>query len=414
MTDTGTIAWMLVATGLVLFMTPGLALFYGGLVRAKNVLSTYMHSVVCMGIVSMVWFVAGYAIAFGPDKWVGLIGGGEFYFLDGLSPAAPMGQSSLLFMVYQMTFAIITPALISGAFAERAKFRGIVVYFSIWSLLVYSPVAHWVWASDGWLFEKGVLDFAGGTVVHINAGMAALVFATMLKPRKGFPTESSPPHNIPMAVLGAGILWFGWFGFNGGSALAANSLAVSAVTNTHFGAAAALVGWLLIERLLAGKATAVGAATGAVAGLVAITPAAGHVHPWAAIVIGFAASIICYGAVQLKAKLKYDDTLDVVGVHLVGGIVGALLTGIFATGAVNGLTESDGWFYGNASQFVDQAIGVGATILFSGIASLILFVIVDKTVGLRVSDEDEARGTDLSEHGEVAYQTTDFGSFRTH
>jgi ammonium transporter, Amt family len=409
--DTGTIAWMLIATGLVLFMTPGLALFYGGLVRAKNVLSTYMHSVICMGVVSIVWLVAGYAIAFGPDQWNGLVGGGDFYFFENVGFDPALALPPILFAGYQMTFAIITPALISGAFAERAKFRGVVVYFALWSLLVYSPVAHWVWAADGWLFEKGVLDFAGGTVVHINAGVAALVFALMLKPRRGFPNEGSPPHNIPMAVLGAGILWFGWFGFNGGSALAANEIAASALVATHFGAAAALVGWLMIERLLAGKATAVGAATGAVAGLVAITPAAGFVRPWAAVIIGFVASIVCYGAVQLKNKLRFDDTLDVVGVHLVGGIVGALLTGVFASLAVNPAGD-DGWWFGNASQFVDQAIGIGATLLFSGIASLILFLIVDKTVGLRVSDEDEARGCDISEHGEVAYQTTELGAHR--
>jgi Amt family ammonium transporter len=402
---------MLVATGLVLFMTPGLALFYGGLVRAKNVLSTYMHSVVCMGVVSLVWLVAGYAIAFGPDQWNGLIGGGDFYFFENVGFDASLALPPILFAGYQMTFAIITPALISGTFAERAKFRGVVAFFILWSLLVYSPIAHWVWASDGWLFEKGVLDFAGGTVVHINAGIAALVFAVMLKPRRGFPRESSPPHNIPMAVLGAGILWFGWFGFNGGSALAANEVAASALVATHFGAASALVGWMAIERLLAGKATAVGAATGAVAGLVAITPAAGYVRPWAACVIGLVASLVCYGAVQLKSKLKYDDTLDVVGVHLVGGIVGALLTGVFATLAVNPAGD-DGWWFGNYSQFVDQAIGVGATIAYSGIASIILFFIVDKTIGLRVSDEDEERGCDLSEHGEVAYQTTEFGSTR--
>lgn len=407
--DTGSIAWMLVATGLVLFMTPGLALFYGGLVRAKNVLSTYMHSVVCMGVISLVWFVAGYALAFGPDKFAGLIGGGEFYFLEGLMPDAEMGQNSTLFMVFQLTFAIITPALISGAFAERTRFRGVVAFFVIWSLLVYSPVAHWVWAGDGWLFEKGVLDFAGGTVVHINAGVAALVFAMFLKPRKGFPKEASLPHNIPMAVLGAGILWFGWFGFNGGSALAANGVAVSALTNTHFGAASALVGWLIIERMLAGKATAVGAATGAVAGLVAITPAAGFVEIWAACVIGFVAAIVCYGAVQLKVKLRYDDSLDVVGVHLVGGIVGALLTGVFASAAVNGV---DGWLYGDAGQFVDQAIGVGVTMLFSFVASAIIFFVVDKTIGLRVSEEDEDRGCDISQHGEVAYQHTDIPASR--
>lgn len=409
--DSGTLAWMLIATALVLFMTPGLALFYGGLVRAKNVLSTYMHSVICMGVISIVWLVAGYAIAFGPDQGGGLFGGGDFFFFNNVGTGGTGTMPDILFAAFQMTFAIITPALISGAFAERAKFGGVVTYFVFWSLIVYSPVAHWVWAADGWLFEKGVLDFAGGTVVHINAGVAALVFAVMLKPRKGFPQEGSPPHDVPMTVLGAGILWFGWFGFNAGSALAADGVAANALVVTHFGAASALVGWLFIERIRNGKATAVGAATGAVAGLVAVTPAAGFVRPWAACIIGFVASIICYFAVGLKRKFKYDDSLDVVGVHLVGGIVGALLTGVFATVAVNAAGDN-GWWFGNASQFVDQAIGVGATMAYSAIASVIIFVLVDKTIGLRVSEEDEDRGCDITQHGEVAYQTTELHATR--
>ncbi|MFP5224172.1 MAG: ammonium transporter [Actinomycetota bacterium] len=404
MEDSGSIAWLIMATALVLFMTPGLALFYGGLVRSKNVLSTFMHSVVCMGVISIVWLAAGYALAFGPDKG-GFIGGGDFYFFNNVA------GGDLLFATFQMTFAIITPALISGAFAERAKFRGVVVFFVLWSLLVYSPVAHWVWHGDGWLFTKGVLDFAGGTVVHINAGIAALVFAIYLKPRKGFPRDGAPPHDIPMTVLGAGILWFGWFGFNAGSALAADGVAINALATTHFGAAAGLCGWLLIERLRAGKATAVGAATGAVGGLVAVTPAAGFVEPWAAAVIGFVAALVCYLAVGLKTRLRYDDSLDVVGVHLVGGLIGAMLTGVFATTAVNPAGD-DGWLFGNFSQFVDQGVGVLATMAFSAVVSFVLIVLVDKTVGLRVSEEEEMTGCDLTQHGETAYVTSDAGSMR--
>ena len=412
--NAGDTAWMLTASALVMFMTPGLAFFYGGLVRQKNVLSTIMHSFFALGIISLVWLAAGYALGFGPDKG-GFIGGGSFYGLDNVSINAPGpivdgvalsgATPHAVYMIFQLMFAIITPALISGAFAERTKFSGMVVFFILWSLLVYSPVAHWVWGG-GWLFKRGVLDFAGGTVVHINAGVAALAFVLYLGKRKGWPRDVAPPHNVPFAVLGAGILWFGWFGFNGGSALNAQGLATSAFIATHFGAAAAMVGWALMEALKHKKVTAVGSATGAVAGLVAITPASGYVRPWAAVVIGLVAGIICYFAISLKFKFGYDDSLDVVGVHMVGGIIGALLTGVFADKLFTGVGDK-GAIFGNWGQVGDQAIGVGATIGYSLVVSLILIFIVDKVVGLRVSEEDEMGGLDLALHSEAAYSTAD-------
>jgi Amt family ammonium transporter len=420
--NSGDTAWVLAASALVMFMTPGLALFYGGLVRQKNVLSTFMHSFFALGLISIVFLLAGYALGWGPDHG-GLIGGGKYYalqdvsvtepgptvegFVDDAGAPIPLSGATphLAYMVFQLMFAIITPALISGAFAERVRFGGIVAFFSLWSLIVYSPIAHWVWGG-GWLFDRGVLDFAGGTVVHINAGVAALVFCIYCGKRRGWPKDMAPPHNVPMTVLGAGILWFGWFGFNGGSALGAGSLATTAFVATHFGAASAMVGWAIIERLHHGKATAVGAATGAVAGLVAITPASGYVEPWAACIIGAVASMVCYYAISLKFRFNYDDSLDVVGVHLVGGMVGALLTGIFATKTVNAFGD-DGLLFGNPGQFVDQAIGVAATLVYAGVVSLILAWIVDKTIGLRVKEEEELTGLDLSQHGEAAYSTAD-------
>ena len=412
--NAGDTAWMLAASALVMFMTPGLAFFYGGLVRQKNVLSTIMHSFFALGIISIVWLIAGYALGFGPDHG-GFIGGGSFYGLDNVSINQPGplvdgvalsgATPHAVYMIFQLMFAIITPALISGAFAERTKFSGMVVFFILWSLLVYSPIAHWVWGG-GWLFKRGVLDFAGGTVVHINAGVAALAFVLYLGKRKGWPRDVAPPHNVPFAVLGAGILWFGWFGFNGGSALNAQGLATSAFIATHFGAAAAMVGWALMEALKHKKVTAVGSATGAVAGLVAITPASGYVRPWAAVVIGLVAGIVCYFAISLKFKFGYDDSLDVVGVHMVGGIIGALLTGVFADKLFTGVGDK-GAIFGNWGQVGDQAIGVGATIGYSLVVSLILIFIVDKIVGLRVSEEDEVGGLDLALHSEAAYSTAD-------
>jgi len=420
MIDTGDTAWVLASSALVLFMTPGLSLFYGGLVRRKNVLSTIMHSVFAMGLVSAVWLLIGYSLAFGPDVG-GFIGWGDFAGLNNVAMDAPgpvaccfaggpeyalsFGTSHGAYMIFQLMFAIITPALISGAFAERIKFGGYVLFFALWSLIAYSPVAHWVWAG-GWLFDRGVLDYAGGTVVHINAGVAALACAIYLGKRKGWPGSLAPPHNVPMVVIGAGILWFGWFGFNGGSALGANGGAVVAVVATHFGAAFGLLGWALMERLKHGKVTTVGVATGAVAGLVAITPAAGFVRPWSAAVIGLVAGIVCYLACSLKFRFKYDDSLDVVGVHLVGGITGAMLTGVFAELAVNAAGD-DGGLAGNWGQVGDQAIGVLATVVWSLGVSFALLFIVDKTIGLRVKEEDELSGLDLSQHSEQAYSSGD-------
>ena len=425
--NTGDTAWVIVASALVMFMTPGLALFYGGLVRQKNVLSTYMHSFFALGLVTVVFVLVGYSLAFGGDHF-SFIGGFDFTGLKNVladaagplvccAPGAEAGLSSgatphMAFMLFQLMFAVITPALISGAFAERTKFSGMAVFFALWSLLVYSPIAHWVWGG-GWLFDRGVLDFAGGTVVHINAGVAALVFAVYLGKRQGWPREIAPPHNVPMTILGAGILWFGWFGFNGGSALGANGLAVSAIVATHCAAAAAMLGWAIPEWLRHGKVTAVGAASGAVAGLVAITPAAGFVRPWAALVIGLVAGAVCYFAVNLKFRFGYDDSLDVVGVHLVGGVIGALLTGVFAEIAVNAAGDN-GALFGNAGQFVDQMLGVGVTIGYSAVLTLGILWIVDKTVGIRLSQDEELVGADLTQHGEAAYSSGDVGAHIGH
>ncbi|MGH2705574.1 MAG: ammonium transporter [Actinomycetota bacterium] len=416
--NTGDTAWLLASSALVMFMTPGLALFYGGLVRAKNVLGTIMHSFFALGLVSVLWMVAGYTLGFGSDQGK-VIGGLDFLFLDGvgakpspLAPTVPHGA----YMIFQMMFAVITPALITGAFAERMKFSGYILFLGLWSLLVYSPVAHWVWGG-GWLGvgegNVGALDFAGGTVVHINAGVAALAAILYMGRRTGYGKEAFHPHNIPMVVTGAAILWFGWFGFNAGSALASGALATSAFINTHLGAAAAVLGWLIPEWLRNKVPTTVGAATGAVAGLVAITPASGYVEPWAAVVIGLAAGIVCYGAVALKPKLGYDDSLDVVGVHAVGGMVGALLTGIFATTAINE-AGADGLLYGNAAQFGKQVIAVGATIVFSFVATMIILKVVDVIVGLRVTQDDEYTGLDLTQHAETGYAFGESGMSAAH
>ena len=405
--DTGDTAWLLMSTALVMFMTPGLALFYGGLVRTKNVLGTIMQSFIALGIVSVLWVLIGYTLSFG-DSQGGLIGGFDFLGFSGVggdpNPDYAATIPHGLFAMYQMMFAIITPALISGAIAERMKFSGYVMFIGLWSLLVYSPVAHWVFGY-GWLGTWngiGALDFAGGTVVHINAGAAALAAILFLGKRRGFGKEAFVPHNVPMVITGAAILWFGWFGFNAGSALASGGLAVSAFTATHIATATAILGWLIPETIRHGKPTTIGAATGAVAGLVAITPAAGFVEPIGAIVIGLAAGVICWGAVELKSRLKYDDSLDVVGVHLVGGIVGALLTGLLASTVVNA-------FEGGIAQLGKQAIGVGATLGFSFVATWIILWVVDKIVGVRVSEDEEVTGLDLSQHAEVGYTLVDRG-----
>ena len=414
--NSGDTAWVLAASALVMFMTPGLAFFYGGLVRQKNVLSTVMHSFFALGLISVIWLIIGYSLGFGTDHG-GFIGGFNLLGLNHVSINAPgpiVNGAALsgstphaAYMVFQLMFAVITPALISGAFAERMKFGSMVLFFGLWSILVYSPVAHWVWGG-GWLFRRGILDFAGGTVVHINAGIAALACAMFLGRRRGWPKDIAPPHNVPFTVLGAGILWFGWFGFNGGSALNAQGLATSAFIATHFGAAGALIGWAIIERIKNGAVTTVGVATGAVAGLVAITPASGYVRPWAALVIGLVAGVVCFLAINLKFRFGFDDSLDVVGVHLVGGIIGALLTGVFADKAFTGV-GAPGAIFGNWGQVGEQALGVAATIAYSLVVSVILLWSIDRTLGLRVSADDELTGVDLSQHRESAYSTADVG-----
>ncbi len=402
--DTGDTAFMLIATALVMFMTPGLALFYGGLVRSKNVLGTIMHSFICLGLISITWVIFGYSLAFGPDI-NGFIGNLDWLLLKdvGLS-TGPYSDTipHLLFCAFQLMFAILTPALITGAFAERMKFSAFILFTILWSALVYLPICHWVWGG-GWLGKMGALDFAGGTVIHINSGAAALVAAIVIGKRTGYGKESFLPHNLPMTVLGAGILWFGWFGFNAGSALAASETAVLAFFTTQVATGTAAVAWIMVERILQGKPTTLGAASGALAGLVAITPAAGFVGPISAIIIGLGAGILCYLAVLMKNKLGYDDALDVVGIHGVGGLWGALATGLFASIAVNP-DGADGLFFGNASQFGIQAVAAFAAIAYSVVLTYIILKIVGiVTGGLRVETEEEIQGLDLTQHSEIGY-----------
>ncbi len=403
MVNTGDTAFILISAAMVMLMTPGLALFYAGMVRSKNVLGTMMQSFFAIAIVSVLWVVIGYTLAFGPDKW-GLIGGLKWFGLAGVG-AAPSEYAEtipgLLFMIYQGMFAIITPALITGAFAERMKFSAFVVFTALWSLIVYSPIAHWVWGG-GWIAKMGALDFAGGTVVHISSGAAALAAAIVLGRRRGYRVEIMHPHNIPMTMTGAAILWFGWFGFNAGSALGSSSLAVLAFVTTHLSAAGAMSGWIIVEWLKSGKPTTLGAASGAVAGLVAITPAAGFIGPISAIGLGFVAGAVCFFAVSLKWRLGYDDSLDVVGIHLVGGTLGALATGFLATKLVNSAGDS-GVFFGNPALLGTQAISVIATMAYAFIVTLILLKIIDAIMGLRVSEVDEKIGLDLSQHSEAGY-----------
>jgi Amt family ammonium transporter len=399
-------AFVLVSAALVMLMTPGLALFYGGMVRSKNILATLMENFILLGVVGVLWALWGYSLAFGPD--VGhFIGNLDYLGLMGVGTEPFKTYSETIphqtFMIYQAMFAIITPALITGAFAERMKFSAFLVFMVLWVTLVYCPVAHWVWGDGGWLKGLGALDFAGGTVVHINAGIAALAAALVVGKRQGYGNHTTfIPHNLPMTVLGAGLLWFGWFGFNAGSALAANALASSAFTATHLATCAATLAWVATEWIVRGKPTTLGAASGAVAGLVAITPAAGFVGPMSAILIGLGAGIICYLAVLLKPRLGYDDSLDVVGVHCVGGVWGALATGLFASKLVNS-AGADGLFYGNPGQFLIQVIAVLVTMVFSFVVSYILFKILDATMGLRVTPEDEVAGLDITEHQETGY-----------
>ncbi len=411
MPDSGDTAWLLTSAALVLFMTPGLALFYGGMVRARNVLTMLMQNFFTITIVTVIWVVIGYTLAFGPDAGGGLIGKLDFIGLKDVSGHALSAYGKVpdnVFMAFQMMFAVITPALITGAIAERIKFSAWVVFCVLWSLIVYMPVAHWAFASDGWIFKMGARDFAGGLVVHINAGIAALACVLVLGPRRGFRREVIRPHNLTMTLLGAGILWFGWFGFNAGSAIASNGLAGSAFVATQVAAATAAGSWVAMEWWRVGKPTTLGAASGAVAGLVAITPCAGFVNPIPALVIGAIAGAICYFAVGLKFRFNYDDSLDVVGVHLVGGIAGSLLLGVLAQQSVNPNTlQSDGLLFGGAAFFGKQVVAVLAVLAFSFVVSYILARIVNAVMCLRVDEEIEASGLDLALHEEQAYILSD-------
>ncbi len=402
--DSGNTAWMLTATALVLFMTiPGLALFYGGMVRKKNVLAIMMQSFAIAALMSVIWMVAGYSLAFTPGS--GFIGGLDKMFLNGvgldsLTGVAGANIPETVFVIFQMTFAIITPALITGAFADRMKFSAMMWFMGIWSLVVYAPITHWVWEGTGWLFTKGILDYAGGTVVHINAGIAGLVIAIMLGKRIGYGKEPMAPHNLTLTLIGAAMLWVGWFGFNAGSALAADSRAGMAMAVTQIAAAAAALAWMFAEWLGKGKPSVLGIASGAVGGLVAITPAAGFVAPMGALIIGLISGVVCYwGATSLKRMMGYDDSLDAFGVHGIGGIVGALLTGVFAVKAIGGDAAS-GLIEGNASQVVTQLVGVAATVAYTAVASYIILKVIDMVIGLRVSEEEEREGLDVSLHGE--------------
>ncbi len=404
--DKGDTAWMLTSSALVLMMTaPGLALFYSGMVRQKNALATLMHSFIIMALISVQWVLWGYSVAFGPDKG-GIIGGLEWIGLRGVGTEPYEAYAKTIphqaFMLFQMMFAIITPALITGAFAERKKFSAFILFVLLWATLVYDPLAHWVWGDGGWLKKMGALDFAGGTVVHISSGVSALVCALMIGKRRGYGHQPMQPHNLPMTVMGAALLWFGWFGFNAGSALEANGLAVSAFLATNTAAAAAALGWMFTEWMTRGKPTVLGAASGAVAGLVAITPASGYVGPVSALIIGGLAGLLCYSACNFKSKLGYDDSLDVVGVHGVGGTWGAIATGLWASKAVNP-DGADGLFFGNPGQLWTQIVAILASYALAAVMTAVILKVVDAIVGLRVPEEDEVAGLDLSQHSETAY-----------
>ncbi len=388
-----------------MLMTPGLALFYGGMVRGKNVLGTIMQSYIILALITLEWVLWGYSLSFGPDHG-GIIGGLDWFGLRGvgMEPHETYGPTipHLAFMIFQCMFAVITPALITGAFAERMRFNSFLLFTLLWATFVYNPLAHWVWGSGGWMSKLGALDFAGGTVVHISSGVSALAAALVVGRRLGYGSTAYIPHNLPMTITGAALLWFGWFGFNAGSALAANGLAASAFVVTHIASAVAALSWLLVEWVHRGKPTTLGAASGAVAGLVAITPGSGFVGPVSAILIGGVAGVICYGGVMLKAKLRYDDSLDVVGIHGFGGTWGALATGLFASKAVNP-AGSDGLFFGNPGQLGVQFVSVLTTIVFAFVMTLIILKVVDWVAGVRVSDEDEEKGMDISMHDEKGY-----------
>jgi Amt family ammonium transporter len=399
--DTGDTAWMLVSSAFVLFMTPGLALFYGGMVRRRNVLSTFMFVHAALAIITVQWVLVGYSLAFGRTLG-GVVGGLDMALLRGVGGEAHGTIPHLAFMAFQMKFAIITPALIAGAFVERMKFSAYVVFALLWTTLVYDPVAHWTWSEHGWLLRLGVLDYAGGTVVHLTAGVAALVCAFYIGKRVNYPREKHPPHNLTMTVLGGGLLWFGWFGFNAGSALGANGTAALAFVTTHVSAAAAALSWVGVEWWHRERPTMLGFVSGLVAGLVAITPAAGFVSVGASLVIGLLSGVVCYGAVLLKERWHYDDSLDAFGVHGVGGILGALLTGVFAQRSLNA-AGADGLLAGNPVQLGKQLVGVLVAGAYSGLLTWGLLKLVDKVMGLRVTRDEEMEGLDASQHGESGY-----------
>ncbi|MBI3814734.1 MAG: ammonium transporter [Nitrospinae bacterium] len=405
--DTGDTAWVLTSTALVLLMTaPGLAIFYGGMVRKKNILGTVMQSFIILAIISIQWVLWGYSLAFGPDRG-GIIGSLDWIGLSGVGLDPNPDYAGTIphqaFMIFQMMFAVITPALITGAFAERMKFSTFIVFTILWATVIYDPLCHWVWAVGGWLRNLGALDFAGGTVVHISSGVSALATAIVIGKRRGYSMESMAPHNLPLTVIGASLLWFGWFGFNAGSAVSSGALATSAFVVTNTATAAAALAWPLMEWIIKGKPTVLGAASGAVAGLVAITPASGFVGPVSAIIIGAVAGILCWFAVTtIKSAFGYDDSLDAFGVHGVGGTWGAIATGLFASKAVNS-AGNDGLFFGNPSLVVTQLIAVAVTWVFAFVVTFIILKVLDAIMGLRVSDEDEVLGLDLTQHGESGY-----------
>ena len=403
--NSGDTAWVLASAALVLLMTPALGFFYGGLVRKKNALSTIMHSFFILALISVQWVLIGYSLAFGPDHW-GIIGGFDWLGLNGVGQAPNPDYAATVpaqaYMVFQMMFAVITPALITGAFAERKRFKAFVIFTLLWATLIYDPLAHWVWGTGGWLRTLGALDFAGGTVVHISSGVAALVTALVLGRRIGFGETKMEPHDSTMVVLGASLLWFGWFGFNAGSALSAGGLATSAFVVTNTAAAMGALTWMTVSWWRQRQPSVIGAACGAVAGLVAITPASGYVNVMGALVIGFGAGVICYLAVHLRERIKVDDALDVWAVHGIGGTWGAIATGIFATVAINS-AGSNGLLYGNPKQALIQLAAVGATWAYSGIGTFVILKVVGIFVPLRVAEKDEVEGLDISQHGEQAY-----------
>ena len=402
--DTGDTAWVLVAAALVLFMTPGLALFYGGMVRAKNVLAMLMQNFFAMGIVTVLWVAFGYSLAFGRAGDGGWLGNFDFVGLKHMTGSVTGTIPTLAFVAFQLTFAVITPALITGAIADRMRWAAWVGFIGLWSVLVYLPVAHWVFAG-GWLARRGALDFAGGTVVHVNAGAAAFALVFLLGKRRGWPREPMPPHSLPLTLLGTGILWFGWFGFNAGSALAANGVAAQAFMNTFVAAAAAMIGWLVVERLKGGHATTLGAASGAVAGLVAITPCAGFVGSMSSIAIGAIAGAVCFLAISLKFRFGYDDALDVIAVHLVGGIIGSILLGLFADASINPAGRDGLFFGGGWGLFGEQVLAVAVVFAFSFVMAGLIGLGLKAVLrgGIRVSEQDEQVGLDLTQHSETGY-----------